>query len=482
MKWRSLSTRWQFFVALTGSSLVLIAMVLLGMRSYFTHNFSEYLAAQEYERLSQVAMTLALYYGEQEGEQKSEKSSKQNKEEGDKQHVGQSDSELQRWRLALQAIQRDLLFNPNRLNLDSQLTFTELSLFTMYGERVFGEQIAQPLSVAIVVEDEVVGLLSTLRPEGAIAPIDAVFQAQQTRSFLYAGAFAVILAAFVAAWLSAMLRRQVHKVAVVSRALAKGDYQARAQVEGRDDLSALAADMNELGAALGRSSEQRRQLLADVAHELRTPLTILQGDLEAVQDGIRPADAQHRQRLHHQVLHLARLTDDLYQLAQADAGELTYSYESYDVEQLTAQLIAANLLRATEKNLTLSYEVKGTPQPVYCDAARLQQALTNILENSLRYTEGSGRIVCQLLFQEQGNVCWQFDDTAPSLTVEECARLGERLYRPDTARSRSAGGSGLGLAIVRSIVQAHQGQLTFQASSLGGIQVSLCLPQQGSAE
>lgn len=471
--WRYLSTRWQFFIAIAGTSLLLVAIVLTGVRSYFSYNFTEYLAAQERERLSQVALVLGDYYGQQNTRQHSQPAVENNN--------------LNQWQQTLRAIQRDVFFNPDKLNLDTQLAFTQLHLITPSGDTVFGQPIENAVSVAVIVrlsqvgssqgEPKVVGHLYAPRPEGANAPIDEVFQAQQASAFVFAGLLAVLLAALAAIGVSFVLRKRLLALAKVSRALAKGEYAATADASGNDDISVLAGDMNALANTLAVSREQRRQLLADVAHELRTPLTVLQGDIEAVQDGIRQADSKHQARLHQQVLHLARLTEDLHQLAQADSGALAYQNELCDVSALTKQLVDGYKNRAAQSGLVLTYNVVGTPYELFVDPVRLQQGLTNLLENSLRYTAGPGTINCTLDFTNAEQVSWRLEDSSPGLSAEQCTRLGERLYRPDSARSRSSGGSGLGLAIVRSIVKSHQGSISFAPSPLGGLSVELRIPR-----
>lgn len=472
LSWRYLSTRWQFFIAIAGTSLLLIAIVLIGVRSYFSYNFTEYLAAQERERLGQVALVLADYYSQQN----SQRSTQGNN------HTVFPSSNLEQWHESLRAVQRDVFFNPEKLNLDTQLTFTQLHLMTPSGQTVFGSPIENAVSVAVIArlvtgETQVVGRLYAPRPEGANAPIDEVFQAQQASAFVFAGLLAVLLAALAATAVSFALRKRLLALAQVSRALAKGEYAATADASGNDDISVLATDMNALAETLAVNREQRRQLLADVAHELRTPLTVLQGDIEAVQDGIRQADSKHQARLHQQVLHLARLTEDLHQLAQADSGALAYQKERYSVFTLTKQLVDGYKNRAAVSRLALTYNVGGDPYEVLVDPVRLQQALTNLLENSLRYTTGPGSIDCRLDFTNPDYVSWHINDSSPGLKPEQCARLGERLYRPDSARNRSSGGSGLGLAIVRSITKAHHGSISFAPSSLGGLSVELRIPR-----
>ncbi|MCC5855275.1 MAG: HAMP domain-containing protein [Idiomarina sp.] len=446
-----LSTRWQFFLAIAGTGLILTVLILAGMRSYFIHNFTNYLAEQERQRLTQVALVLGDYH-----------------ESHTRQIAARAVSSEQIWRQVMRQIQNDVLFNPGRLNLDPQLSFTQLALYTPEGERLFGPDIFESVSVPVVSHDQVVAILRAPRPEGPLQPVDAVFQEQQVTAYVIAGLLALLLASLSAGILTYGLRARLRQVKDASHRLASGHYETRIQVGGRDDIHALAEDFNALAESLERGESRRRQLLADVAHELRTPLTVLRGDLEAVQDGVRPFDQRHQDRLYRQVLHLARLTDDLHQLAQADVGQLAYNLEPVDLSELTQDLAATYASGFRDAQLQFTTAITTDSCTVAIDRDRWRQALGNLLNNSLRYTDAEGRVELRLQIQ-QGLARWELEDSAPGLTEAECARLGERLYRPDMARTRESGGSGLGLAIAQSIISHHGGKLSFEPSAWGGI-------------
>ncbi|WP_113906847.1 ATP-binding protein [Aliidiomarina celeris] len=456
-----MNTQIRLFLTICSTSLVLIAVLIFGSRAYFLHNFSNYQVAQERQRLSQVAVILADYYA---------------------QESAPDTPSLLIWQRALRQVQRDLFNRSGALNFDDQLAFTALSLVTEQGEPVFGNAIDNPVTVPVLVGTKSVGLLSAPQPAIAVGPIDEVFRAQQGHAFIYAGLVAVVLAALSAAWISLWLRRKLTRLAAVSQALAEGNYEVEATDDSphtkatrRDPVAALTQDMAVLAKALQTGRTQRQQLLSDIAHELRTPLTVLRGDLEAVQDGIRNADPQHQQRLYEQVLQLVRLTEDLHLLAQSDHGKLHYTMQPTDVVELTSRIVNRVRYRYEAAGLNLHFNCTGQAQPVYCDYVRIEQALVNLFENSLRYTSAPGQVACTLAFHSQ-QICWQFDDTAPSVSAADCSQLGERLYRPDLSRNRAQGGSGLGLAIVRSILQAHGGRVEFSPSTLGGLCVRLCIP------
>jgi two-component system sensor histidine kinase BaeS len=245
-------------------------------------------------------------------------------------------------------------------------------------------------------------------------------------------------------------------------------------VESGDEVGMLAQDFNQLAMTLERNEKLRREFMADVSHELRTPLGILNGQLEALEDGVLQPDAQTLRSLKSEVEHLNKLVGDLYDLSLADAGALTYRRTDIDLAPLLRDSAAIYAERFSQRGMTLSCTLPAA-MPVHADAARLQQLFNNLFENSLRYTDSGGRLqVHAQLLQQHWHLV--FDDSEPGVPPEVMARLFERFFRVEASRNRASGGAGLGLAICRRIVDAHQGTIGATASPLGGLRVAVVLP------
>jgi two-component system sensor histidine kinase BaeS len=213
-----------------------------------------------------------------------------------------------------------------------------------------------------------------------------------------------------------------------------------------------------------------------MSHELRTPLTALRGEVEALVDGVRPLTAEAALSLREEVVHLGSLVDDLHLLAMSDLNALPCYFEETDAVEVVQRVRQRFALRAQQLGLALEFEDALTePIPVYWDARRIEQLLSNLVDNSLRYTDAPGRTVLRLAVDAR-LVCLEVDDTAPGVPASDLARVFEPLYRVDVARSRHSGGSGLGLAICRAIVTAHGGHISATASPLGGLRVRVELP------
>jgi two-component system, OmpR family, sensor histidine kinase BaeS len=300
------------------------------------------------------------------------------------------------------------------------------------------------------------------------------FQQEQQRAAWVIAAFAVALAALLAFVLSRVFLLPLKRVTAATHRLAAGNYATRVEVRSSDELGRLSEDFNRLAQALERNETLRRRFMADVSHELRTPLAVLSGELEALEDGVRPLTRDSLKSLRTEVTAVGKLVDDLNQLALADSGALAYRRETVDVVPLLAQALESHRDRLAERGLAVETSWNGAA-PVFGDADRLRQMFRNLLENSARYTDRGGRVRIAAQ-RDGGRVRVDFEDSAPGVPSEALPQLFERFYRVDASRARVNGGTGLGLAICRSIAEAHEGEINAAPSPLGGLRVSLSLP------
>ena len=303
------------------------------------------------------------------------------------------------------------------------------------------------------------------------------FHEEQLHAILITSLIAVGLAGLIAFWLARTLVAPVKRVAAATHQLASGQYSTRVEVSSHDEVGRLAADFNHLAQTLQRNEHMRRDFMADVSHELRTPLSILRGELEAMDDGIRPMTPDALRSLQAEVVTLSQLVDDLYELSLSDAGALVYRMSEIDLRDPLNQTVQSMQTRIAQQNLRLELQLPDHPLPVSADAARLLQLFHNLMENSLRYTDAGGQIaIAGRIVDGKVEVSWQ--DSAPGVPEETLPRLFERFFRSEGSRNRATGGSGLGLAICRNIVEAHGGTIEAKASPLGGLWIVTTLPQR----
>ncbi|MGQ4879753.1 ATP-binding protein [Billgrantia sp. LNSP4103-1] len=332
----------------------------------------------------------------------------------------------------------------------------------------------------IVYRDQQVGTLGYRPPEQLMARMDRIFLSRQQRNLgiivAALGLASLLLAGGLAWWLG----RRTRSMALATRRLIEGDYSARLPERGRDELARLARDFNTLAATLEASREARSRWVSDIAHELRTPLAVLRGEIEAMQDGIRPLNEDNLHSLSQEVGQLERLVADLRLLSQSDAGALEVQLAPLDLAaSLTSRLEEAGGWLA-DCGMTLSPSIQG-PAWIRGDARRLRQLWTNLLDNSCAYTTAPGRLEVKLdTLADRVRVIWQ--DSAPGVPEAALGRLTERLYRVEGSRSRASGGSGLGLSIASALVKSHGGTMQASPSPLGGLCWTLEFPALAADE
>jgi two-component system, OmpR family, sensor histidine kinase BaeS len=327
----------------------------------------------------------------------------------------------------------------------------------------------------IVSGERVVGYLGSVPRIDRLQSLERVFLRRQHLAFA-AVALGMVLAAIVlAAGLSYWLTRRVRALVQTTNALIRGDYTARVEPRGHDELAQLARDFNALAETLAAAQTARQHWIADIAHELRTPLSILRGEIESLQDGVRPLNQDNVASLAHETARLTRLVEDLHTLSLSDLGALTYHREPVDLADVLTDAVSAQRREAEARGLALSLDLEEDTI-VFADETRLAQVFANLMQNSLRYTNPPGRISVAVK-RENGRAVVEWNDSAPGVAAEDLPRLTERLYRVEGSRSRDGGGSGLGLAIARAIVEGHGGTLTATASPLGGLGIRLEFPR-----
>jgi signal transduction histidine kinase len=259
--------------------------------------------------------------------------------------------------------------------------------------------------------------------------------------------------------------------------MAGGNFSQRVPVRSRDEIGELAASFNKMNDDLARSFNLRKQMTADIAHELRTPLSLIIGHAEGVHDGVLPASKENFEIIREEAERLEQLVNDLRTLSLADAGELSADFQILDVNKLLGEIKSHYMVPFNQKQVTLEFEPDSTALQTRLDPARFSQVITNILDNALRYTPETGRVVVSTK-RDGDQIEVSIQDSGEGVSSEEASHLFDRFYRTDSSRTRDqhAGGSGLGLAIAKSIVEMHGGKILAESSMGNGLKVTILLP------
>lgn len=253
-----------------------------------------------------------------------------------------------------------------------------------------------------------------------------------------------------------------------------GDYSVRVRPRGPRELRALSRAFNEMSERLGRSETERTRLLADVTHELRTPLTVMQGNIEALIDGLHQPDEARFRSLLEDTHVLSRLIDDLRTVSLADAGALALHREPTDVAELIRDTVASFGTQADAAGVALRTDLDGDAS-ASVDPVRIREVLTNVIANALRYTPRDGAVTVGLRARDE-LIEVRVRDTGSGVAPDVLPHMFDRFTHADDSP-----GAGLGLAIAKGLVVAHGGEIDATSTLGQGTEVRFTLPRAGGA-
>jgi signal transduction histidine kinase len=221
----------------------------------------------------------------------------------------------------------------------------------------------------------------------------------------------------------------------------------------------------------------RRDFVANVSHELKTPLTAIRGFAETLVSELtdRVQHTQFADTIRANAERMQHLVDDLLDLSRIESGGWTPAPHPLDVAAAAADALAPLQHLASQRGVTLRVSVGRDAATVRADAVALRQALTNLIENAVRYTPRGGEVVVSS-HSDAAGIWIVVRDTGAGIAPEHLPRIFERFYRADAARSRAEGGTGLGLAIVKHLVEAHGGRVAAESDVGQGTTISLLFP------
>ncbi len=300
-----------------------------------------------------------------------------------------------------------------------------------------------------------------------------------SRLGLVVGVVAFLVAVGALIGLARALRRTgrtLDTLVEAAKQVEAGDYSVRVATpeRGLRSVRDLTRGFDTMVQRLDVDERQRRLLLADVSHELRTPLAVIAGNLEAMLDGVHPADEAHLSAILEETRTMERLIEDLRTMVLSEAGSLPLHRESVDADVLAEEVVRSFAGAAATAGVTVRAEGPGELPILDVDPVRLREVLANLVANAVRHTPAGGSVTVSAVVADP----WlelRVADTGPGIDPAVLPHVFDRFVK-----TAGSGGSGLGLAISRSLLEAHGGTLDVEATGSGGTTFRARLPLRES--
>ncbi len=300
--------------------------------------------------------------------------------------------------------------------------------------------------------------------------------------------FAGLIATASVVLIAGSLTERIERLGGAIQRMARGDLRTRLAVDGNDELAGLAALFNHMAEqfeAVERErallEQSRRDLVAWASHDLRTPLASIRAMNEAVLDGV-VTDAEtihrYRQQTQRETEHLGRLIDDLFELAQMDAGPLDLIRKMTVLPDLVTETLASISARAARKGITIHSDLPADLPLLHIAPDKIQRVLYNLLDNAIHHTPADGCVTLTARRLAQG-VQVSVHNTGSVIPPDDLPHVFERFYRVERSRAQDGSGyrgTGLGLAIARGFVEAHGGRIDVRSDAVRGTTFTFSLP------
>jgi signal transduction histidine kinase len=270
-------------------------------------------------------------------------------------------------------------------------------------------------------------------------------------------------------WVTSRLRTMTAAV----RQFSQGDMDARVRVESRHEIAQLGTAFNQMADTitenvrrLKANDDLRRELVANVSHDLRSPLASIQGYLETILMKEDSLSAEQRKTYLETVLGnvqmLSRLVTELFELSKLDARQMQPESEPFSIAELAQDTALKFTPQAEEDAIQLTVDVPRDLPLVFGDIGMIDRAMSNLIENALRYTQPNGNVTISLSPQSVG-IAVSVSDTGEGIPAADLPYIFDRFYRVEKSRNKAEGGTGLGLAIAKRIIELHNSTISVES-------------------
>lgn len=303
------------------------------------------------------------------------------------------------------------------------------------------------------------------------------------RTVIMASLWVMLAALIISYFISERITTPLRVVTAAAKKFARGHFNTRVTVSGDDEIADLAAAFNSMAESFARLDQTRSTFMANVAHDLRSPLTTIAGVLDSLQSGAIPPE----RRKHYydmaagEVRRLSRLVSDLLDITRMESGTRQFHFAEFNIAETARLVLISFEHRLEEKQLQVEMDCEDDPVHVYGDADALHQVLYNLMDNAIKFSREGGAFRIGVHRAEHHMVELSVFNEGCGIDPEEAPHVFERFYKSDKSRGLDKTGTGLGLYIVKTIVDAHHGQIAVQSRCGENCEFLVSLPATESA-
>lgn len=282
--------------------------------------------------------------------------------------------------------------------------------------------------------------------------------------YLLSALGALALSCLVVYLLTYRIVRPLRQMAAVTRRFAQGDFSARVQVKGMDEIAELGEALNHMALTLSSGETMRRSFVANISHELKTPMTTISGFVDGILDGTIPPEKQehYMKIVSDEVKRLSRLVRSMLDLSRIDSGELKLTTVRMNLSEALCSVLVSSEQRIEQKNLRITGLEECEKQEIDGDYDLMCQVLYNLVDNAIKFTNDGGDIDIRLS-QANGRVNFVIRNTGAGIPAQEMPQIFERFYKSDRSRALDKNGMGLGLYIVKTVINLHHGEVAVRS-------------------
>ncbi len=325
--------------------------------------------------------------------------------------------------------------------------------------------------------------LWVLGSDALLSRADTAFRERTFNAMFLAAVIAVAISLIIGFLVSRMLTNPLRRITGTAKQIRDGDLSARTGLRGDDEIDRLGETFDEMATSLEKDLKHERRITSDVAHELRTPLMAMLATVEAMQDGVLPADDEHLETVASETRRLSRLVQQMLDLSRMENRTAPLKLEPVDIVPFVQRIVDSQqqLFQARDLRLRFADEMQGRPATIEVDPDMITQAVINLLSNAMRYTPEGGWVVASVA-GDRRYIMISVKDTGIGIAKEDLSRIFGRFWRADASRAREAGGLGVGLSVTKQIVERHHGFISVESELEKGTTFTIHLPREATPE